>query len=70
MCGLVHFAVTAVKAIRSLRQWVYQTFRSDSLLHLVVIVTDQDVAANSEYVARVATRLLSPYPLLRAFDTG
>lgn len=43
-------AVGAVKAIRSLRLWSYETFKSHDVLHLVCMATPEDVAANAEYV--------------------
>ena len=44
------FAVGAVKAIRSLRLWEYETFRTHDILHIVCMATDDDVKANAEYI--------------------
>ena len=38
----------AVKAIRSLRLWAYETFRQHGILHLVCMATEDDLKANAE----------------------
>lgn len=43
-------AVGAVKAIRSMRLWAYETFKSHEVLHLVCMATPDDLAANAECV--------------------
>jgi biotin carboxylase len=43
-------AVGAVKAIRSLRLWAYETFRAHDVLHLVCMATEDDLKANAEYI--------------------
>ena len=40
----------AVKAIRSMRLWAYETFKSHEVLHLVCMATPDDLAANAECV--------------------
>ena len=40
--------VGAVKAIRSMRLWAYETFKSADVLHFVCMATPEDVAANAE----------------------
>ena len=40
----------AVKAIRSLRLWEYETFRTHDILHIVCMATEDDVKANAEYI--------------------
>ena len=40
----------AVKAIRSLRLWEYETFRTHEILHIVCMATEDDVKANAEYI--------------------
>jgi acetyl-CoA carboxylase/biotin carboxylase 1 len=42
--------VGAVKAIRSLRLWEYETFRTHDILHIVCMATEDDVKANAEYI--------------------
>jgi len=42
--------VGAVKAIRSMRLWAYETFKSHEVLHLVCMPTPDDIAANAECV--------------------
>ena len=43
-------AVGAVKAIRSLRLWEYETFRTHDVLHVVCMATEDDLKANAEYI--------------------
>ena len=40
----------AVKAIRSLRLWEYETFRTHDILHIVCMATEDDLKANAEYI--------------------
>ena len=40
----------AVKAIRSLRLWEFETFRTHDVLHLVCMATEDDLKANAEYI--------------------
>ena len=42
--------VGAVKAIRSLRLWEYETFRTHDVLHVVAMATEDDLKANAEYI--------------------
>ena len=42
--------VGAVKAIRSLRLWEYETFRTHDVLHVVCMATEDDLRANAEYI--------------------
>lgn len=40
----------ALKAIRSMRKWCYETFEGKAKLKFVVMATSEDLAANSEFV--------------------
>ena len=40
----------ALKAIRSLRLWEFETFRTHDILHIVCMATEDDVKANAEYI--------------------
>ena len=42
--------VGATKAIRSLRSWAYETFKSRDVLHLVCMATEDDLRTNAEYI--------------------
>lgn len=40
--------IAAVKAIRSIRKWAYETFENDRIISFVVMATPEDLAANAE----------------------
>lgn len=40
--------IAAVKAIRSIRKWCYETFENDRIIGIVVMATPEDLAANAE----------------------
>lgn len=42
--------IAAVKAIRSIRRWSYETFGDERAVEFVSMATPEDVAANAEYV--------------------
>lgn len=42
--------IAAVKAIRSIRRWAYETFGDERAVLFVAMATPEDVAANAEYV--------------------
>lgn len=42
--------IAAVKAIRSIRRWSYETFGNERAVEFVSMATPEDVAANAEYV--------------------
>ncbi|KAI0561153.1 acetyl-CoA carboxylase [Gracilaria domingensis] len=42
--------IAAVKAIRSIRRWSYETFGNERTIEFVSMATPEDVAANAEYV--------------------
>lgn len=42
--------IAAVKAIRSIRRWAYETFGDEHALSFVAMATPEDVTANAEYV--------------------
>jgi acetyl-CoA carboxylase/biotin carboxylase 1 len=48
--------IAAVKGIRSIRNWAYQTFGDDRAIHLVAMATPEDLKANAEYI-RMADQL-------------
>jgi acetyl-CoA carboxylase/biotin carboxylase 1 len=49
--------IAAVKAIRSMRKWAFETFGSAQALRFVVMATPEDIQANQEYV-RLADELV------------
>jgi hypothetical protein len=61
--------IAAVKAIRSMRRWAYETFGADNVLQFVVMATPDDLQANAEFI-RMAHQVwwrrfdASIYPLL------
>ena len=40
----------AVKKIRSVRKWAYETFADDRAIHFTVMATPEDIAANTEFI--------------------
>jgi len=42
--------IAAVKAIRSMRRWSYETFGTDRMLEFVVMATPEDLKANAAYI--------------------
>lgn len=52
--------IAAVKAMRSIRQWTYETFLDARLVTFVSLATPEDIAANAEFV-RMAD-VLVPVP--------
>ncbi len=42
--------IAAVKAIRSMRRWAYETFGADNVLQFVVMATPDDLQANAEFI--------------------
>ncbi|GJQ13401.1 hypothetical protein GpartN1_g5192.t1 [Galdieria partita] len=52
--------IAAVKAIRSMRKWLYEVFGDERLIEFVSMATPEDIRANAEYV-RLADQLV-PVP--------
>ena len=44
------FVRIAVKCIRSIRRWAYETFLKERAIKFVVMVTPEDLKANAEYI--------------------
>ena len=42
--------IAAVKAIRSIRRWAYETFGNEKEVMFVVMATPEDLRANAEYI--------------------
>ncbi|CAI1647626.1 hypothetical protein SEUBUCD650_0M03390 [Saccharomyces eubayanus] len=42
--------IAAVKEIRSIRKWAYETFNDEKIIQFVVMATPDDLQANSEYI--------------------
>ncbi|KNC52811.1 acetyl-CoA carboxylase [Thecamonas trahens ATCC 50062] len=49
-CLVANNGIAAVKTIRSVRDWAYTTFGSESAIQFVVMVTPEDLAANAAYI--------------------
>ncbi|KAI8854496.1 carboxyl transferase domain-containing protein [Chytridium lagenaria] len=47
--------MAAVKAIRSIRRWAYETFGDDKAIEFAVMTTPEDLSVNAEYI-RLADR--------------
>jgi acetyl-CoA carboxylase/biotin carboxylase 1 len=49
--------IGAIKAIRSVRKWAYETFGNERQIKFVVMATPEDMSANCEYIrmVRIAT---------------
>jgi biotin carboxylase len=42
--------IAAVKEIRSVRKWAYETFGDERAIQFTVMATPEDLAANSDYI--------------------
>ena len=42
--------IGAVKCIRSIRSWAYQTFGDETVVQFVAMATPEDLKANAEYI--------------------
>lgn len=42
--------IAAVKAIRSIKRWSYETFGRDNVIQFVAMATPEDIAANAAYI--------------------
>jgi acetyl-CoA carboxylase/biotin carboxylase 1 len=42
--------IAAVKAIRSIRRWSYETFGNDRMIEFVAMATPEDIKANAAYI--------------------
>jgi acetyl-CoA carboxylase/biotin carboxylase 1 len=42
--------IAAVKEIRSVRKWAYETFGDERAIHFTVMATPEDLQANAEYI--------------------
>ncbi len=42
--------IAAVKCMRSIRKWAYETFGDDRAIQFVVMATPEDLGANAEYI--------------------
>lgn len=49
--------IAAVKALRSIKRWAYETFANDKAIEFVVMATPEDMNANAEYI-RIADKLV------------
>ena len=49
--------IAAVKAIRSIRKWAYETFENDRIISFVVMATPEDLAANAESYIQITSHM-------------
>lgn len=42
--------IAAVKEIRSVRKWAYETFGDEKAIQFTVMATPEDLAANADYI--------------------
>lgn len=42
--------IAAVKEIRSVRKWAYETFGDERAIQFTVMATPEDLAANADYI--------------------
>ena len=54
---LANNGIAAVKEIRSVRRWAYETFGDEHIIEFVAMATPEDLEANSEYI-RMADRFV------------
>ena len=49
--------IAAVKEMRSVRKWAYETFENDRVIEFVAMATPDDFKANAEYI-KMADRVV------------
>lgn len=54
---LANNGIAAVKEMRSVRKWAYETFGDDRVIEFVAMATPEDFKANAEYI-KMADRVL------------
>lgn len=54
---LANNGIAAVKEMRSVRKWAYETFENDRIIEFVAMVTPDDFKANAEYI-KMADRVV------------
>ena len=54
---LANNGIAAVKEIRSVRKWAYETFANDRIIEFVAMATPDDFKANAEYI-KMADRVV------------
>ena len=56
--------IAAVKEIRSVRKWAYETFLDERAIQFTVMATPEDLAANADYI-RMADQYVEVGKFLR-----
>ena len=56
--------IAAVKEIRSVRKWAYETFLDERAIQFTVMATPEDLAANADYI-RMADQYVEVSKFLR-----
>lgn len=56
--------IAAVKEIRSVRKWAYETFGDERAIQFTVMATPEDLRANADYI-----RMADQYVEVRTPDT-
>ena len=54
--------IAAVKEIRSVRKWAYETFGNEKAIQFTVMATPEDLAANADFI-----RMADQYAEVRKF---
>lgn len=57
--------IAAVKEIRSVRKWAYETFGDERAIQFTVMATPEDLQANAEYI-----RMADQYVEVRTHPKG
>jgi biotin carboxylase len=57
--------IAAVKEIRSVRKWAYETFGDERAIQFTVMATPEDLQANAEYI-RMADQYVEVCPTVEA----
>ena len=52
--------IAAVKCMRSIRRWSYETFRNEKAILFVAMVTPEDLKANAEFIKMADHYMLVP----------
>jgi len=56
--------IAAVKEIRSVRKWAYETFGNERAIQFTVMATPEDLQANADYI-RMADQYVEVRPIAR-----
>lgn len=59
--------IAAVKEIRSVRKWAYETFGDERAIQFTVMATPEDLRANADYI-RMADQYVEVWQIVFNFE--